>query len=70
MNPDIKDYLEKFDKNVVDLFLSVREEILNSSSLIEEKMWAKLPSYYVGDKFIRLILFKDHLNIECSTFID
>ncbi len=31
---------------------------------IEEKLWAGLPSYYVGDKFIRLIPFKNYINIE------
>ena len=32
----------------------------------EEKLWAKLPSFYVGDNFIRLIPFKDHMNIEAQ----
>lgn len=30
-------------------------------------MWAKLPSYYVGEYFVRLIPFKDHINIEAQT---
>ena len=30
------------------------------------KMWAKLPSYYCGDKFVRIIPFKDHINIEAD----
>ena len=29
-------------------------------------MWAKLPSYYNGDKVVRLIPFKDHINVEAS----
>lgn len=33
---------------------------------IEEKMCAKLPSYYCGEKFVRIIPFKDHINIEAE----
>ena len=29
-------------------------------------MWAKLPSYYAGDSFVRLIPFKDHINVEAK----
>lgn len=31
-----------------------------------KKMWAKMPSYYVGESFVRLIPFKDHINIEAA----
>ena len=33
-------------------------------------MWAKLPSYYVDKSFIRLIPFKDHINIEAKAILD
>lgn len=29
-------------------------------------MCAKLPSYYCGEKFVRIIPFKDHINIEAE----
>lgn len=32
-------------------------------------MWAKIPSYYVGKSFVRLIPFKDHINIEAQAVI-
>ena len=32
-------------------------------------MWAKLPSYYIGEAFVRLIPFKDHINIEAQAAI-
>ena len=32
-------------------------------------MWAKLPSYYVGEAFVRLIPFKDHINIEAQAVV-
>lgn len=32
-------------------------------------MWTKIPSYYVGKSFVRLIPFKDHINIEAQAVI-
>lgn len=32
----------------------------------EERLWARLPSFYVGGRFVRLIPFADHINIEAS----
>ncbi|MGN0250388.1 MAG: hypothetical protein ACI4EH_03350 [Oliverpabstia sp.] len=32
-------------------------------------MRAKLPSYYVDESFVRLIPFKDHINIEAKAAI-
>ncbi len=32
-------------------------------------MWAKIPSYYVDESFVRLISFKDHINIEARAAI-
>lgn len=34
-----------------------------------EKLWAKLPSYYAGEAFVRLIPFKDHINIEAKAVL-
>lgn len=68
MNNEIKEYLEKFSAETADLFCTLRNLIFeNAPSDIQETMWAKLPSYYVGDSFIRLIPFKDHINVEAKT---
>lgn len=32
-------------------------------------MWAKLPTYSVGESFVRLIPFKDHINIEAKAVL-
>lgn len=65
MNKEIAVYLEKYPTNIQDLFGELRGLIFEcSTESVEEKMWAKLPSYYVGDRFVRLIPFKDHINIE------
>lgn len=71
MNEDIKNYIEKYNVDIQKLFLELRQIILQSVSCeIEEKLWAKLPSYYVCDKFIRIIPFKDHINIEAKAIIE
>ena len=67
MNEQVKEYLEKYSNEIVDLFNEVRDIIFDSvSSVPQETMWAKLPSYYVGESFVRIIPFKDHINIEAK----
>lgn len=67
MNNEIKEYLEKFSVETADLFYTLRNLVFESApSDIQETMWAKLPSYYAGDSFVRLIPFKDHINIEAK----
>jgi hypothetical protein len=71
MNEAIEAYLEKYNKEVKELFYDLRKLILESVPYeIEEKLWAKLPSFYVGEKFIRIIAFKDHINIEAVAIMD
>ena len=68
MNESVKEYIDKFPDEVKELYNELRRIIYGSVSQgIEEKLWAKLPSYYVGDSFVRLIPFKDHINIEANT---
>ena len=67
MNENVKEYLDKYTIELKELYTQLRDIIYHSvPQEIEEKLWAKLPSYYVGDSFIRLIPFKDHINIEAS----
>lgn len=65
MNEEIKLYLDKYQDDIIKLFFNLRQIIYDCIPKdIEEKMWAKLPTYYVGTSFVRLIPFKDHINIE------
>lgn len=67
MNGAILNLLEGYDKDVQILFAEIRSLILECVPFeIEEKLWAKIPSFYVGEKFVRLIPFKDHINLEAS----
>lgn len=67
MNGQIREYLEKYPTEIIEMYVSLRNMIfISASDEPEETMWARIPSYYVGDKFVRLIPFKDHINIEAS----
>lgn len=71
MNQEIITYVEKYPEEIQNLFQNLRTIILNSTDkAVEEKLWAKLPSYYVEERFIRLIPFKDHINIEAHQISD
>lgn len=70
MNEQIKAYLEKYPQEIADMFVELRKLIYDSLSAdVQETMWAKLPSYYVGEKSVRLIPFKDHINIEAAAML-
>ena len=66
----VRDYIDKYPSEIIDMYLNVRKMIFDSVSCEpEETLWAKLPSYYVGESFVRLIPFKDHINIEAKAII-
>ena len=67
MNEQVKDYIDQYSSEIVDMYHDLRQLIFESVSCEpEETMWAKIPSYYVGANFVRLIPFKDHINIEAQ----
>lgn len=67
MTQEIEQYIEKYPEEIVRLFMKIRDVVLSIEDIpVEEKMWAKLPSYYYGEKFVRIIPFKDHINIEAD----
>ena len=70
MNEQVKMYIEKYPVEIIDMFKALRQLIYNSVSVDPvETLWANLPSYYIGEAFVRLIPFKDHINIEARAVI-
>ncbi len=70
MNQEFEKYLEKFDEETIKRFVMLDELVHDSTSeTVEEKLWAKIPSFYVGDHFVRIIPFKDHINIEAKAIL-
>jgi len=71
MNEQVRDYLAKYPSEMHDMYHKIRQLIYDSASTEPtETMWAKLPSYYAGEAFVRLIPFKDHLNIEAKAVLE
>ena len=71
MNEQIKEYLEKYPSEITTMYNTLRNLIFDSApSEPQETLWAKIPSYYVGDSFVRLIPFKDHINIEAKAILE
>jgi len=67
MNEQVREYIDKYPSEIVDMYNNIRQIIFESvSAEPEEILWAKLPSYYVCERFVRLIPFKDHINIEAN----
>ncbi len=70
MNEQVKEYIDKYPSEIINMYNALRKLIFDSvSSEPQEIMWAKLPSYYVGESFVRLIPFKDHINIEAKAVL-
>lgn len=70
MNERVKAYVGKFPNEIIDMFNLLRQMIHDSAPCEpEETLWAKLPSYYVGESIVRLIPFKDHIHIEARAVI-
>ena len=70
MNEQVKEYIDKYPSEIIDMYNNLRKMIFDSVSCqLEETLWARLPSYYVGESFVRLIPFKDHINIEAQAVI-
>ncbi len=71
MNEQIKEYLEKYPSEITTMYNTLRKLIFDSvPSEPKETLWAKIPSYYVGDSFVRLIPFKDHINIGAKAILE
>ena len=70
MNTAVNEILQKYPNEIIELYGQLRTMILDgAANAPEERLWAKLPSYYVGERFVRLIPFKDHINIEAKAIL-
>lgn len=70
MNTQVKEYAEKYPCEIADMYNRLRAIVLERvCGVPEERLWAKIPSFYVGEAFVRLIPFKDHINIEAQAII-
>lgn len=62
----VKEYVDKLPVEVAEIFDNVKQIAERSASNVQETMWARLPTYSTEKGFVRLIAFKDHINIEAK----
>ena len=68
MNNEVENYVSGYPTEIIEMYNKLRGLIYESTTdEIIEKLWSKLPSYYVGNRFVRLIPFKNHINVEASS---
>lgn len=71
MNKQVREYIDKYPSDIIDMYNILRKLIFDSVPFEpQETMWARLPSYCVGESFVRLIPFKDHINIEAKAMLE
>ena len=71
MDKMVKEYLERYSDEIRELYDRIRQLVLEAAQPEpEERMWAKLPSYYVNDSVVRLIPFQDHINVQAKAIPD
>lgn len=66
MNQDIQQYLSKYPDEIRALFAQLAALLPQDA---EGRLWARLPSFYRGERFVRLIPFKDHINVEAAAML-
>lgn len=59
-----------FSVEIREMFSQLNDLVFAAIPSVQAKMWAGLPSYYAGDRFVRLIPFKDHINVEAAAIIN
>ncbi|MDO5294803.1 MAG: DUF1801 domain-containing protein [bacterium] len=71
MQNEVHSYIERYSDEIQNLFAKLRNLVIESVPYkVDERLYAKLPSYYLGERFIRIIPFKDHINIEAKAIME
>lgn len=60
----------KYPNEIRDLFSRLNDLIFAAVPSAKARLWGGLPSYYVGNLFVRLIPFKDHINVEAAALLN
>jgi uncharacterized protein YdhG (YjbR/CyaY superfamily) len=66
---EITKYIEQFDGTKKERLEIIRALIHKSVPEIQEKIWARIPSFYIDKRMIQFLAFKDHVNIFASQII-
>lgn len=71
MNKEIEKSLESKSQEIQNIYDILRQTVYDATDAeVNETLWARLPSSYVGEEFVRLIPFSDHINVEAIAIIN
>lgn len=68
-NLEISKYIDKFEGTKKERLIIIRDLIHKSVPEIKEKIWARIPSFYIDKEMIQFLAFKDHINIFANQII-
>lgn len=71
MNAEVSLRLAAFPPELRNLYDELGTLLLESAAQdVEERLWAKMPSYYVGEQYVRLVPFPDHINVQADSILE
>lgn len=68
-NLEISKYIDKFEGTKKERLIIIRHLIHKSVPEIKEKIWARIPSFYIDKEMIQFLAFKDQINIFANQII-
>jgi uncharacterized protein YdhG (YjbR/CyaY superfamily) len=68
-NQEITEYFSKYEPYKCERLESIRSLIHDSIPDINEKMWTKVPCFYIDKRSIVIRVFEDHINFIADTVI-
>ena len=63
MTEEMRQYLAKYPAEIQALFDRLCTLLPTGA---EGRLWARMPSFYQGERFVRFIPFGDHINVEAA----
>ncbi len=70
MDYDIEKAIYRYPEGIVNMFMILRGIVFSClETKPEEKLCDKIPSYYIGNQFVRLIPSKHHIRIEAAALL-
>lgn len=67
---EISKYIDKFEGTTKERIVIIRDLIHESVPVIKEKVWARIPSFYIDKNMIQFLAFRDHINIFANQVIN
>jgi hypothetical protein len=66
MPNDVAHYVSLFPSSIQERYLQLVALLESNDIYIEPYLWAGVPTFQTSNRYVRFILFKDHININTS----